>query len=70
MYFKNVHPKFPEGGKMSQNLESMKIGDCIDFRGPLGRLVYKGLGTFSIKLLRKDPPVDYNMKKVLLLFII
>lgn len=29
---------------MSQYLESLKIGDCIDFRGPSGLLVYKGKG--------------------------
>lgn len=45
VYHKNVHPKFPEGGKMSQYLNGMKIGDTIDFRGPNGLLVYKGPGT-------------------------
>ena len=25
VYFKGVHPKFPDGGKMSQHLESMKV---------------------------------------------
>lgn len=45
MYFKNVHPKFPEGGKMSQYLENMSIGDFIDVRGPNGLLVYEGKGT-------------------------
>lgn len=29
---------------MSQYLESLKISDCIDFRGPSGLLVYKGKG--------------------------
>lgn len=29
---------------MSQYLESLKIGDYIDFRGPSGLLVYKGKG--------------------------
>ncbi|XP_046834407.1 NADH-cytochrome b5 reductase 3 isoform X2 [Vespa crabro] len=67
VYFKNVHPKFLEGGKMSQYLENMKIGDTIDIRGPSGRLVYKGRGKFSIKLLRKDPPTDYDVKKVVML---
>ncbi|MED6287365.1 NADH-cytochrome b5 reductase 3, partial [Characodon lateralis] len=42
IYFKGVNPKFPEGGKMSQYLESLKIGDTIEFRGPSGLLVYKG----------------------------
>ena len=67
VYFKSVHPKFPEGGKLSQHLENMKIGDSIDFKGPSGRLVYKGHGKFSIKILRKDPPVDYDTKKVVML---
>lgn len=26
VYFKNVHPKFPDGGKMSQHLESLNVG--------------------------------------------
>ncbi|XP_017793722.1 PREDICTED: NADH-cytochrome b5 reductase 3 [Habropoda laboriosa] len=67
VYFKNVHPKFPEGGKLSQHLENMKIGETIDFRGPSGRLVYKGHGKFSIKILRKDPPAEYTVKKVVML---
>lgn len=44
IYFKGVHPKFPEGGKMSQYLEDMKIGDTIHFRGPGGLLLYNGNG--------------------------
>lgn len=44
VYFKDVNPKFPEGGKMSQYLESLRINDTIDFRGPSGLLVYKGKG--------------------------
>lgn len=67
VYFKNVHPKFPEGGKLSQYLDNMKIGDTIDFRGPSGRLIYKGQGKFSIKILRKDPPAEYSVKKVVML---
>ncbi|KAK7864189.1 hypothetical protein R5R35_004100 [Gryllus longicercus] len=64
VYFKNAHPKFPEGGKMSQYLEGMKIGDTIDVRGPSGRLVYLGKGRFSVKVLRKDPPTEISVKKV------
>uniref|UniRef100_A0A8C2U9W4 NADH-cytochrome b5 reductase n=1 Tax=Coturnix japonica TaxID=93934 RepID=A0A8C2U9W4_COTJA len=54
VYYKNVNPKFPEGGKMSQYLDNMKIGDVIDFRGPNGLLVYKGSGTFLIKPDKKS----------------
>ncbi|XP_029678695.1 NADH-cytochrome b5 reductase 3-like [Formica exsecta] len=67
VYFKNVHPKFPEGGKLSQYLENMEIGDTIDFRGPSGRLVYKGNGKISIKIYRKEPPMEYNVKKIVML---
>ncbi|CAD6239218.1 GSCOCG00008645001-RA-CDS [Cotesia congregata] len=67
VYFKNVHPKFPEGGKMSQYLEAMKIGDTIDFKGPSGRLVYHGKGNFAIRLLRKEPPSQYHVKKVVMI---
>ena len=56
VYFKDVHPKFPAGGNMSQYLENMNIGDKISFRGPTGRLQYVGKGKFLIKKLRKDPP--------------
>jgi len=44
VYFKGVHPNFPEGGKMSQHLENMQIGDAVDVKGPIGEFVYKGRG--------------------------
>lgn len=53
VYFKNSNPKFPEGGKMSQYLESLKINDVIDFRGPSGLLVYKGKGERPLLVLVK-----------------
>ncbi|CAB3228531.1 unnamed protein product [Arctia plantaginis] len=64
VYFKNVHPKFPEGGKLSQYLENMKLNDTIDVRGPSGRLQYTGNGLFLIKKLRKDPPTKVMVKKL------
>jgi len=48
VYYKNSHPSFPEGGKMSQYLDNMAIDDTIDFRGPNGLLVYKGDGMFNV----------------------
>ena len=36
VYKAGVHPKFPEGGKMSRHLDSLKIGDTVDMRGPKG----------------------------------
>jgi cytochrome-b5 reductase len=64
VYRSNVHPKFPDGGKMTQHLDDMKLGDKIAFRGPSGKLQYLGKGKFSIKKLRKDPPQIVNVKKV------
>jgi len=49
VYFKDVHPKFPQGGKMSQHLDSMKIGDLIEVKGPLGDFIYNGEGNFTWK---------------------
>lgn len=46
VYLKGVHPKFPEGGKMSQYLDSLKIGDMVEFRGPSGLLSYAGKGEY------------------------
>ncbi|GIY46780.1 NADH-cytochrome b5 reductase 2 [Caerostris darwini] len=64
VYFKGVHPKFPEGGKMSQYLDNMKIGDCIDVRGPSGKLIYLGNGKFSVKADHKSPPQIHHIKEI------
>ncbi|XP_015284931.1 PREDICTED: NADH-cytochrome b5 reductase 3-like [Gekko japonicus] len=64
IYFKGVNPKFPEGGKMSQYLEHLKIGDTIDFRGPSGLLMYKGKGVFAIRPDKKSEPVIKYAKYV------
>ncbi|KAJ6666373.1 hypothetical protein lerEdw1_000646 [Lerista edwardsae] len=73
IYFRGVHPKFPEGGKMSQYLENLRTGDTIDFRGPSGLLVYKGKGmtdfykyvrVFAIRPDKKSEPVLKHVKYV------
>ncbi|XP_038620360.1 NADH-cytochrome b5 reductase 2 [Tachyglossus aculeatus] len=56
VYHKNVNPKFPDGGKMSQYLDAMKIGDTIDFRGPNGLLEYLGKGQLAIRPDKKSEP--------------
>lgn len=61
MYFKNVHPKFPDGGKLTQYLEQLPIGETIDVRGPSGLLVYTRPGVFSIKADKKSIPVDFQL---------
>jgi cytochrome-b5 reductase len=64
VYFKNVHPKFPDGGKMSQHLDSLKLGDTIDVRGPNGLLIYQGKGQFAIRPDKKTPATIRTVKKV------
>ncbi|TNV76881.1 hypothetical protein FGO68_gene11560 [Halteria grandinella] len=49
IYRKNVHPRFPEGGIMTQYLESLEAGQSLLMRGPLGQLEYHGFGKFLIK---------------------
>jgi len=48
VYRPNEHPKFPEGGKMSQHLDSLSLGDTIDVKGPVGHVVYDGKGVVSL----------------------
>ncbi|XP_046882126.1 NADH-cytochrome b5 reductase 3 [Hypomesus transpacificus] len=64
IYFRNVHPKFPEGGKMSQYLESLDLGDVVDFRGPGGLLEYKGQGQFAIQPEKKSPAETKTARSV------
>mmetsp|Transcript_1785 Transcript_1785/g.2495 ORF Transcript_1785/g.2495 Transcript_1785/m.2495 type:complete len:316 (+) Transcript_1785:304-1251(+) len=53
VYKAGVHPKFPEGGKMSQHLDSLSIGDTILMKGPKGHMDWKGYGNFTVKQMRK-----------------
>lgn len=41
--------RFPNGGKMSQMLDSLDIGDTVDIKGPVGEIVYLEPGQFLIK---------------------
>ena len=40
--------RFPNGGKMSQHLDALRIGDYLDFRGPVGEFEYKSNGSFLL----------------------
>ncbi|KAK0400644.1 hypothetical protein QR680_015365 [Steinernema hermaphroditum] len=64
VYFKDVHPKFPDGGKMSQHLESLNIGDTVDFRGPAGSIIYEGDGSFAVRPDKKSEPVVHKFKRL------
>ncbi|KAG0198985.1 hypothetical protein BGX33_011949 [Mortierella sp. NVP41] len=39
--------KFPEGGHLSQVLDTLHIGDTVDVRGPLGSFLYSGHGRWT-----------------------
>uniref|UniRef100_A0A673IHK3 cytochrome-b5 reductase n=1 Tax=Sinocyclocheilus rhinocerous TaxID=307959 RepID=A0A673IHK3_9TELE len=64
VYYKNTHPNYPDGGKMSQYLNDMKIGDTIDFRSPNGLLVYNGNGQFAIRPDKKSEPKVQKFRHV------
>ena len=53
VYKAGVHPKFPQGGKLSQHLDSLQIGDTIDMKGPKGHLTWLGKGNFTVKIVKK-----------------
>jgi cytochrome-b5 reductase len=55
--------KTTTGGKMSQHLESLKLGDSMLMKGPKGHLDYRGRGQFTIRH-KKDSIQSYR-KKVL-----
>jgi len=40
--------RFPEGGKMSQYVDSLKIGDELEMRGPVGEFEYVANGNFLL----------------------
>ena len=44
VYWRNEHPRFPDGGKLSQFMEALPVGGEMDFKGPLGHFVYLGRG--------------------------
>lgn len=48
IYRKNVHPRFPDGGIMTQYLESLENGNYMLMQGPKGRLAYEGFGKIKI----------------------
>ena len=49
IYRKNVHPKFPEGGLMTQYLEGLSLGESVRMSGPHAKLTYEGFGRFELK---------------------
>jgi NAD(P)H-flavin reductase len=46
VYRGGENPKYIDGGKASQYLDSIKIGDTVTIRGPIGLVKYLGSGNF------------------------
>lgn len=46
VYFKDKN--YPEGGLLTQHLDTLALGDSVDFKGPLGEIEYKGRGLFML----------------------
>ncbi|WIA11609.1 hypothetical protein OEZ85_011714 [Tetradesmus obliquus] len=42
-------PKYPQGGKMSQYLDSLAVGDTVEVRGPVGDVEYHGRGRLTFQ---------------------
>lgn len=53
---------FNSGGKMSQHMETLNIGDTMLMKGPKGHLEYLGRGKFTIK--QKREVKHYKKRKI------
>jgi len=48
VYKRGVVERFPDGGKMSQYMDTLQVGDKLDIMGPIGMNEYLGKGKFMI----------------------
>lgn len=48
VYRRNVHPEFPDGGRLTQHLDGLPLGSAVEMRGPAGRFEYIGRGLCTI----------------------
>jgi len=55
--------RFPEGGKMTQYINKLKIGDTLDFVGPKGKLIYRRQGEFHIRESFLPSDKDFKIRK-------
>ncbi|KAH7936490.1 hypothetical protein HPB49_000102 [Dermacentor silvarum] len=57
IYKAGVSTEFPQGGLMSQFLDTLQPGDEVQIRGPRGKFVYEGHGSFVTAHGDRLPPV-------------
>lgn len=63
IYRPGVHPKYPEGGKLTGCLDKLAVGDTVLVRGPSGKITYAANGMLHImqgrmresQYVRKEP---------------
>lgn len=48
VYFAGENPKHPPGGKLSQYLDGLEVGDSVSMKGPVGHFVYEGGGSYQM----------------------
>lgn len=48
IYFRDTNPNFPNGGTMSQYLDSIPMGTALHIKGPVGHIEYLGKGNFMV----------------------
>ncbi|XP_037085147.1 NADH-cytochrome b5 reductase 3-like [Pollicipes pollicipes] len=64
VYFGGRRPEFPAGGRMSQHLERLALGDTVDVQGPAGLLTYAAPGQFHIRPDRRSPAVTVRASRL------
>ena len=47
VYFKDVNKRFPNGGKVSQYMNSLQVGDELQIAGPYGHIEYYGRSSWK-----------------------
>jgi cytochrome-b5 reductase len=63
VYFAGVVDRFPNGGVMSQHLNSLSVGDSMMMRGPKGTMNYSSK-QFTIKGTSKKPMETRQVKEI------
>ena len=48
VYRADQHPQYPAGGKMSQHMDTLEIGDTLSVKGPVGHVEYVGKGKYIL----------------------
>jgi len=64
IYFSGCHPEFPKGGRLTQSLEKLLIGEQVHIKGPIGSFYYHGEGIYSIPSHPSNPKFKRSAKEI------